>query len=146
MPEKRAVLSRTTAAIITNMLEGVVQEGTGRQAKTLGRPAAGKTGTTNAYRDALFVGFSPLVATGVWVGQDGYASLGPRETGAKAALPIWIEFMRAALDDSPHAYFDLPDDVVRITMDPVSGARVAQGDPKGVVALFRRGAGPAPKP
>jgi penicillin-binding protein 1A len=84
------------------MLEEVVQFGTGVRAKTLGRPSAGKTGTTQDYTDAWYIGFTPRVTAGVWVGYDDkQISLGKGETGAKAALPIWIEFMQNALSGTP---------------------------------------------
>ncbi|MBW2167389.1 MAG: penicillin-binding protein 1A [Deltaproteobacteria bacterium] len=111
-PKKRLVMSRTGAAIMTDMLMAVVKEGTGKKANIIKRPVAGKTGTTDKCKDALFVGFSPSIATGVWVGRDKFVTLGKRETGARAALPIWMEFMEKALADEPFQYFDIPDDVV----------------------------------
>lgn len=137
-PHKKIVMSRTGAAVITDMLQNVVNAGTGRRAGSLGRPLAGKTGTTNGYRDALFIGFSPTVATGVWVGQDDFSALGDRETGARAALPIWIDFMRAALDGRPYQYFDLPDGLVQIAINPVTGEKVAESDPTADKALFKK--------
>jgi penicillin-binding protein 1A len=84
------------------MLEDVVQFGTGMPARALGRPAGGKTGTTNDFTDAWFIGFTPEITAGVWVGYDDKAvSLGKPETGAIAALPIWLEFMQGALDGKP---------------------------------------------
>jgi penicillin-binding protein 1A len=84
------------------MLEEVIQFGTGVQAKALGRPAAGKTGTTQDYTDAWFLGFTPQLTCGVWVGfDDKQISLGKKETGARAALPIWLQFMKSALDGQP---------------------------------------------
>ena len=142
--EKRQPLSRTSAAIMTDMLVAVVKEGTGRRARSLIRTVGGKTGTTDHYRDALFVGFSPSIAAGVWVGQDQYETLGDRETGAKAALPIWIEFMRSALDRSKLEYFDLPDDVVRVRFNPDDGSRADDTSQAGRAALFKRGTVPSP--
>jgi len=139
---KTAAMSRDGAAIMVDMLQAVVKEGTGRKAKRLHRPIAGKTGTTDDYKDALFIGFSPTLATGVWVGQDRYVTLGKKETGAKAALPIWIEFMTRAFESRPYAYFDIPDGVVRARMDPDTGRRLPEGDPQAVTALFREGAEP----
>jgi penicillin-binding protein 1A len=141
-PKKRIVMSRSGAAIVTNLLEAVIQEGTGRKARVLDRPVAGKTGTSNDIRDALFVGYSPTIAAGVWVGNDDYHPLGWGETGARAALPIWIEFMQTALSDMPLHYFDIPDDVVSVRMDPDTGARLPRDDPRGVVAFFRKGTEP----
>ncbi len=140
--QKRLVMSRTGAAIVTNMLEGVINEGTGRRARILGRAVAGKTGTTNDYKDALFIGFSPSIIAGVWVGQDLGGSLGEKETGARAALPIWIDFMNAAFQRDPHQYFDIPDDVSQIRMDPLTGLAQSQDSKQAVVALFKKGTEP----
>jgi len=88
------------------MLEEVVQFGTGVRAKELGRPSAGKTGTTNDFTDAWYIGFTPQLTAGVWVGNDDKrVSLGKKETGAKAALPIWLEFMQAATESVPSENF-----------------------------------------
>src|SRR6267142_2707074 len=96
-PEVHDVLSPDVARTMTAMLEEVIQFGTGIQAKALGRPAAGKTGTTQDYTDAWFVGYTPQITAGVWVGfDDKQISLGKKETGARAALPIWLEFMQGA--------------------------------------------------
>jgi penicillin-binding protein 1A len=145
-PQRRLVMSRAGAAIVTNMLEGVVKEGTGRQAQILGRAVAGKTGTTDDYRDAMFIGFSPSTIAGVWVGQDLGGSLGDKETGAKAALPIWIGFMTAALQNESHQYFDIPDDVSQIRMDPITGLAQLDNSRPSVVALFKKGTEPGFKP
>ncbi|MGD9226103.1 MAG: PBP1A family penicillin-binding protein [Desulfobacterales bacterium] len=140
--QKRLVMSRAGAAIVTNMLEGVIKEGTGRRARILGRSVAGKTGTTNDYKDALFIGFSPRVIAGVWVGQDDGSSLGAKETGAKAALPIWRDFMKTALQNEPYQYFDIPDDVRQIRMDPITGLAQPEDSKQSVVALFKKGTEP----
>jgi penicillin-binding protein 1A len=101
-PEVHDVLSPDVARTMTAMLEEVIQFGTGVAAKALGRPAAGKTGTTQDYTDAWFVGFTPQITAGVWVGfDDKQVSLGKRETGARAALPIWLEFMQGAVAGAP---------------------------------------------
>jgi len=105
-PEVHDVISPEVARTMTAMLEEVIQFGTGIQAKALGRPAAGKTGTTQDYTDAWFIGFTPQVTAGVWVGfDDKQISLGKKETGAKAALPIWLEFMQNALAGMPEVEF-----------------------------------------
>ncbi|RLB75117.1 MAG: penicillin-binding protein 1A [Deltaproteobacteria bacterium] len=137
-PQKTVVMSRAGAAIMTDMLKGVIQEGTGKKARVINRPVAGKTGTTNEFKDALFVGFSPTIATGVWVGQDVFTTLGKCETGARAALPIWIEFMTKALDGNSFQYFDMPDDLVTIRMDPLTGLLASEGSPGAVTALFKK--------
>jgi penicillin-binding protein 1A len=126
-PEQHIAMSRGGAAVITNMLEAVIQEGTGQGAKILPGPLAGKTGTTNDYKDALFIGYSPQYAAGVWVGTDDASTLGPRETGARAALPIWIEFMQQALAAQPQSYFDIPENVSPIYIQPRTGERLPPG-------------------
>jgi len=141
-PQKKVVMSRAGASIITNMLKGVIEEGTGRKARILRHSVAGKTGTTDGFKDALFIGFSPSISTGVWVGQDDFTTLGDMETGAKAALPIWIEFMKKALADKPNQYFDFPDDVVQVRMDTTTGLLIHEGSNKGVKALFKKGTEP----
>ncbi|HXM95031.1 MAG TPA: PBP1A family penicillin-binding protein [Candidatus Dormibacteraeota bacterium] len=101
-PEVHDVVSPDVARTMTAMLEEVIQFGTGIQAKVLGRPTAGKTGTTQDYTDAWFIGFTPQLTSGVWVGYDDkQISLGKKETGARAALPIWLEFMHDALAGMP---------------------------------------------
>jgi penicillin-binding protein 1A len=101
-PEVHDVISPDVARTMTAMLGEVIQFGTGIAAKPLGRPAAGKTGTTQDYTDAWFVGFTPQLTSGVWVGfDDKQVSLGKKETGARAALPIWLEFMQGALAGTP---------------------------------------------
>ena len=130
-------MQRADAAVVTDMLRGVVLEGTGRKARTLGRSVAGKTGTTNDYRDALFIGFSPTLTAGVWVGRDRGDSLGRGETGARAALPIWIDFFQAAFQDDSFEYFDLPDNTRRLYMHPTTGKTASADFPGAVPALFR---------
>src|SRR5712672_4227674 len=101
-PEVHDVLSPDVARTMTAMLEEVIRFGTGIQARQLGRPSAGKTGTTQDYTDAWFIGFTPQITSGVWVGfDDKQISLGKKETGARAALPIWLEFMQGALAKMP---------------------------------------------
>src|SRR5271166_6495440 len=101
-PEVHDVVSPEVARTMTAMLEEVVQFGTAIKAKTIGRPAGGKTGTTQDFTDAWFIGFTPQITAGVWVGYDDkQISLGKKETGAKAALPIWLEFMQGALAGMP---------------------------------------------
>ena len=105
-PEVHDVISPDVARTMTAMLEEVIQFGTGIQARALGRPAAGKTGTTQDYTDAWFVGFTPQITAGVWVGfDDKQISLGKQETGARAALPIWLEFMQGATAAMPPVDF-----------------------------------------
>jgi penicillin-binding protein 1A len=116
VPEGREALAPETAYVITHMLKGVVERGTGQGAKALGRPVAGKTGTTNDYSNAWFVGYTPQLATGVWVGYDRPRSLGSGETGGRVALPIWTAFMGRVLADAPKEDFPVPE---RIVITPV---------------------------
>jgi penicillin-binding protein 1A len=141
-PHKKAAMSRSGAAVMTDMLTGVIQEGTGKKARVLGRPLGGKTGTTNEFKDALFIGFSPSITTGVWVGQDTSESLGNLETGARAALPIWMDFMEIALTQHSVQYFDIPDDVIQVAMDPTTGEVLGRDRPAAVLALFKKGTEP----
>jgi penicillin-binding protein 1A len=135
-------MTREGAAIVTNMLESVIAEGTARKARILRGPLAGKTGTTNNYYDALFVGFSPAVAAGVWVGRDTARTMGDKETGSKAALPIWIDFMETALADGPHQYFDFPENTTQVPIDPDTGRLASEGSKLAVSALFKKGTEP----
>ena len=141
-PQMRTAISPETAAVTTDMLRAVILEGTGKAANHLGRPLAGKTGSTDSYKDALFVGFSPSIVTGVWVGLDRHGTLGNEETGARAALPIWIDFMERILPGLPYEYFDVPEGVVRVRMDAESGLLASEDCPHAVTALFKKGAQP----
>ena len=107
-PEVKDVISPRTARIMVSMLREVVLHGTGYQASKLNHPLGGKTGTTNDFTDAWFVGFSPSITCGVWVGFDEKKTLGNKETGAMAALPIWIDFMRVALQGRESEDFAAP--------------------------------------
>lgn len=109
------------AYVITSLMESVVEDGTAQRVKALKRPVAGKTGTTNESRNAWFIGFTPDLAVGVWVGFDNNDPLGPKETGGRAAIPIWLEFMNMATEGTPVREFLPPSNVVFATVDPVSG-------------------------
>jgi penicillin-binding protein 1A len=126
-PHFERVMSAATAYVITSMLETVVQHGTGRKAAELGRPVAGKTGTTNDTHDAWFIGFTPDLLAGVWVGFDSERSLGKTETGGHAAAPIWTDFMKTALTDRPVIDFPVPDGVTFAQIDRATGLRAVSG-------------------
>src|SRR5918996_2096729 len=117
LPEPREAVSPETAFVITHMLRGVVERGTGQAAKALGRVVAAKTGTTNDYSNAWFIGFTPRLATGVWVGYDRPRSLGKDETGSRVAVPIWVAYMGKVLDNSPKEDFQIPERVVLLPVD-----------------------------
>ena len=111
------VMSPEVAYTVTSMLESVVQHGTGRQVRALERPAAGKTGTTNDFHDAWFIGYTPEIVAGVWVGFDNQASLGRRESGGRVAAPIWLTFMQEALEGQPVTDFPIPPGVRFVLQD-----------------------------
>lgn len=120
-PRPKQVLDERIAYLMTSLLQGVVEHGTGRRARQIGRPLAGKTGTTNKYIDAWFLGFAPNIVAGVWVGMDEHKSLGLVETGSRAASPIWIRFMKEALQDTPMKSFSVPQGIIRVSVDAESG-------------------------
>lgn len=117
---------------MAQMLQGVVRSGTGRRALELGRQdLGGKTGTTNSYRDAWFVGFNAELAATAWIGFDDNRELGSRESGARAALPIWMGFMQRALAGRPEAPVPRPEDLVEVALLPDTGERTTDDDPRG---------------
>jgi penicillin-binding protein 1A len=126
-PEVHEALSPEIATMMNALLAGVVTDGTGAAAASLGRPLAGKTGTTDDFTDAWFIGYAPDLVVGVWVGFDTKKSLGSRETGAQAALPIWQEFMQEALKDVPPVPFPEAGGVTRVTVDRLTGLRAVAG-------------------
>jgi penicillin-binding protein 1A len=128
---------------IVSMLEGVVQRGTGIRIKALGRPLAGKTGTTNESRDAWFVGFSPDLAVGVFTGFDNPATLGRRETGSSVAVPIFKEFMAEALADTPPMPFRVPPGIRQVLINQRTGARAKPGDEHTIWEAFVTGTEPS---
>jgi membrane carboxypeptidase/penicillin-binding protein len=134
-PSAREVLSPQIAAVMNALLEGVITDGTGAAAASLGRPLAGKTGTTDDFTDAWFIGYTPDLVVGVWVGFDAKKSLGSRETGAQAALPIWQSFMEDALRDQPPVPFPEVDGVAHASVDRATGLRAAET--AGCVELIR---------
>jgi penicillin-binding protein 1A len=136
------VLDPMTAFQMTSMLEGVVQRGTGTSAKAIGKPVAGKTGTTNDYNDAWFVGYSPDLVCGVWVGYDTPRSLGEGETGGSLAAPVFTEFMQQALSDKPPIPFRVPPGMNFIPIDRHTGLRAEAGDPGTILEAFKPGTAP----
>jgi len=109
IPQGREAIDPAVSYTLTQMLRGVVERGTGVGARALGRPIAAKTGTTNDFSNAWFVGYTPSIVAGVWVGHDRLRTLGRDETGARAALPIWVALMREVLKDRPAEDFPVPD-------------------------------------
>jgi penicillin-binding protein 1A len=134
---RQSIMSREDAAIMADMLKAVILEGTGKNAGRIKKDIAGKTGTTDHCKDAYFIGISPEIALGVWVGNDDATTLGPYETGSRAALPIWIDTMEAFLRDKPVHYFDIPDGTKMIYIHPDTGKILSPGDAAAVRALIK---------
>lgn len=136
------VLDPRIAYVMTHLMKEVIHYGTGHDAKGLGRPLAGKTGTTNEYIDAWFMGFTPYVVTGVWVGFDGQKSIGHNETGAKAALPIWLSFMKEAIKEYPDTDFSIPPGVTFASIDPATGKLAPPNASNSIKEAFIEGTEP----
>jgi penicillin-binding protein 1A len=127
------VISVETARTMMQFLQAVTRMGTGAAAAQLKHPLGGKTGTTNDFTDAWFIGFSPTVTCGTWIGFDNRQTLGEKETGAKAALPMWMDFMRAAIANKPDEKFpegNAPEKQLDVPLTPPDEAPVVQVIPK----------------
>lgn len=138
----RRALDPVTAYVLADMLRAVVETGTGKPARALPFPVAGKTGTTDDQRDALFVGFSSRLALGVWVGRDDNSPLGRGETGAQAALPAWIDVMLASAAEGPPPPWPVPPGVTAVQIDLASGGRAGPACAETAYAAFARGTEP----
>ena len=141
-PESRPAISPQTAYVMTDLLKAVIREGTGWRIRALRRPAAGKTGTTNNLWDAWFMGYTPELVTGVWVGYDDRKAMGRGETGSRAASPIWLMFMSEVLKDRPVADFPVPKGVVFAKIDAKTGLLAGPYSGKTVFQAFRKGTEP----
>ena len=145
-PEAHDALRADTAYVMTSLLRGVVQRGTAASAASLNWPLAGKTGTVNDYTDAWFVGFDPEITLGVWLGYDEKKPIGNGETGTTAALPIWIEIVKAYLEgrdrDNPPA-FEAPGNIVFVPVDRHTGQPVDEGTPQAITEAFITGTQPS---
>jgi len=140
--EENHILSPQTAYLMTHLLESVVQNGTGWRAKALGRPVAGKTGTTDQFLDAWFIGYTPEFITGVWTGFDDERTLGENETGARAASPIWVNFMSKMLKDRPLKDFPIPEGIEFMKINPQTGQMSLAKE--AILECFKEGTRPAP--
>ncbi len=139
-PKQEQIITPQTAFLMTYLLEGVVQHGTGWRARSLGRPVAAKTGTTDQFMDAWFIGYTPELITGVWVGFNEERSLGENETGAQAASPIWVTFMSRILKDKPKRDFPIPEGMEFIKIDPKTGQ--VSSAKEGLLECFKEGTEP----
>jgi penicillin-binding protein 1A len=142
LPDQQAI-SPQLAYLVVHLMKAVVERGTARDAQQLGRPAAGKTGTSTGFRDAWFIGTTADLITGVWIGRDDFTPIGDRMTGGVIALPIWLQFMRAAHPQTPARDFEPPDDVVFVRANEITGAPAAAGSPAAMWIPFMRGTVPA---
>lgn len=141
-PKSEQVISPAVCFVLTSMLKSVVEEGTATAAKSLGRPIAGKTGTTNDYVDAWFIGYSPNLVTGVWVGFDQIKPLGHLETGARAALPIWLYYSRFAENYYPPMDFMMPEGVSVVKVDAQTGLLASNASKSTRLEYFVEGTEP----
>ncbi|TVZ40574.1 penicillin-binding protein 1A [Alteromonadaceae bacterium 2753L.S.0a.02] len=137
-PHADKVVDDRVVYIMNSILRDVIRKGTGVRAKALGRSdLAGKTGTTNGPNDAWFTGFNTHLVTTTWLGFDQFSPLGNREYGGSAALPIWIDFMRTALEGIPEKVRPQPEGIVTVRIDPETGLRARAGDPDAIFEIFR---------
>jgi penicillin-binding protein 1A len=124
--------------LITSLMQDVIKRGTGAAAMALGRDdLAGKTGSTNEHRDAWFSGFNGDLVTTVWVGFDDFSSLGKGEFGAKAALPIWMDYMGTVLKGQPSTVLPMPPGISTVQIDRSSGLPAGAGDPNSMPEIFK---------
>jgi len=142
MQPAEQTLDPVDAFLTINMMHGVIQHGTGRRARALGRPAAGKTGTTNNQVDAWFMGYTPQVLTGVWTGRDIPTSMGRRETGAHAALPTWLMAMQSFHRERPKLNFAPPEGIEWVAIDPNTGLLPGPDTRRPYLESFRIGTAP----
>ncbi|MGE4551522.1 MAG: penicillin-binding protein 1A [Desulfovibrionaceae bacterium] len=141
-PEPRPAISPQTAFIMATLLKDVVQYGTGQRAKVLGRPVGGKTGTSNDERDAWFMGFSPYLLTGVFVGFDEPKPMGRFETGSRAACPIWVDYRMKVEEDYPVEDFPQPPGVSMVRVDANTGELAGPGTTESLFLPFKTGTEP----
>lgn len=141
-PKQKKVIDENDAFIMAHMMKGVIDRGTATVLKALGRPIAGKTGTTNDQMDAWFIGYTPEWVAGAWVGYDQKRMIGRMETGGKAAAPIFLYFMQEFLKDSPVVDFDIPDGVVPVSVNVASGHVVSSDSEGAFTEYFKVGTEP----
>ncbi|MFP4257668.1 MAG: penicillin-binding protein 1A [Desulfovermiculus sp.] len=141
-PESQDSLSTQTAYIITSLLQDVVKSGTGWRIRELGRPVAGKTGTTDDQKDAWFMGYAPYLLTGVFVGFDQVQPMGKYETGSRAASPIWLQYRQEVEEDYPPVEFSQPRGIVMARIDAANGLLAGPGTEKSYLLPFKSGTQP----
>ena len=139
------VIDARIAFMTSYVMRDVVESGTGRRVKSLGRPVAGKTGTTNDIRDAWFIGFTPSLIAGVWIGFDQETTLGKNEVGGRAAAPVWLYFMEKVVQNTPVENFSTPEGIIFIKVDPQTGLTADWSDKGAIYEAFLDGAPPREK-
>ncbi|MGC4094286.1 MAG: PBP1A family penicillin-binding protein [Polyangiaceae bacterium] len=143
VPPPRRAISPEEAYLVTSLLRGVVETGTAKRAASLGRPLAGKTGTTNKEKDCWFVGYSTEIVAGAWVGYDDPMPLGWGESGATSALPMWMSFMKTAHEGRPSTDFPRPSGIVTASIDPATGLLAYPGQTDAIEEEFLDGSVPS---
>ncbi|MBI5416430.1 PBP1A family penicillin-binding protein [Candidatus Poribacteria bacterium] len=142
LPQETVVLNENTSYIMANVMESVIKMGTAKKAKNLNRPVAGKTGTTDGAVDAWFVGFTPEIVTGMYVGLDDRTSMGQHASGEELVVPYWVEFMQEAIKDTPPSSFIVPDDVTFLDIDPKTGLLAGNECQEIIREVFLKGTEP----
>ena len=139
------VIDPRIAFMTSYVMRDVVESGTGRRVKSLGRPVAGKTGTTNDIRDAWFIGFTPSLIAGVWIGFDQETTLGKNEVGGRAAAPVWLYFMEKVMQHTPVEAFPTPEGIIFVKVDPHTGLAAGSSDKGAIYEAFLDSAPPKEK-
>ena len=139
------VIDPRIAFMTSYVMRDVVESGTGRRVKSLGRPVAGKTGTTNDIRDAWFIGFTPSLIAGVWIGFDQETTLGKNEVGGRAAAPVWLYFMEKVTQHTPIEDFPTPEGIIFVKVDPKTGLASGGSDKEAIYEAFLASAPPKEK-
>jgi penicillin-binding protein 1A len=141
--EQKQRIPADTAYVMVDLMKNVVEKGTGQKAKEIQRPAAGKTGTSNDFKDNWFMAFTRDLVCGVWVGRDDFKSIGFDATGGTTAAPIWTEFMKAGHPATPVRDFDPPPGVYFVRATPDRGMPAKPGTPGSMLLPFKRGTVPS---
>lgn len=141
-PQEKEVLNAQTNYLITHLMKKVCEEGTGWYTRYLKRPRAGKTGTTNEFTDAWFIGFVPNIVCGVWVGYDDTRTLGDKKAGGVVAAPIWTTIMKRILTQTPILEFPVPQDIVFVKINPRTGLLALEDSPGAILMPFVKGTEP----
>lgn len=143
IPYEEEVFPAIDTFLIVNLMRGVVENGTGRRARVLRRPVAGKTGTSQEWRDLWFIGYTPEIAGGVWIGYDDYRPIGAgKKVGSGMAVQLWTNIMKRVLKNIPRSDFPVPEGIVFVKIDPDTGLLSLSSCPRKILEAFRRGEEP----